>query len=98
MRYALAFLLLVLISTPALGHSWYDHECCHDKDCAEVTKIEKSGDTTFMKTKFGTFPVGPDSDHKIKKSQDEKIHLCAVPDMYAPNRYKIRCIYYPTMY
>ena len=36
----LAGIFLLLSTTVAFGHGWYDPECCHDQDCAPVTKTE----------------------------------------------------------
>ncbi len=44
---ALALFIVVAFSRPARSHSWYDADCCSDRDCEPVTAISfVAGDST----------------------------------------------------
>lgn len=74
-------------------HSWYDIDCCHDKDCAPVTSITKGPDkdTDLMMTIHGTYAIKRDGDFNRRPSKDGNFHVCA-------NQFRIICVYYPPLY
>lgn len=98
---------LFLFSSYAFAHSWYDPECCNDKDCVPVEKIEKiagvNGDYWYFIRTPGVinklFPVRvtrEDIQNKSRFSQDQKYHICG--DFYELNdkeEYHVKCIYVP---
>lgn len=68
-KYLFIFLLL---TTAALGHSWYPSECCSDSDCKPIacdllTELPNGmysyGNVTFSKD-------------QVKSSLDGKCHVC----------------------
>jgi len=80
----------------AKAHDWYDQECCHSKDCAVVTKIEKAADGELMTSVYGTFLVRTnDTTISRRPSQDNQIHICAQKFL---DKYKVICVYYPALY
>lgn len=88
---ALAVSALLLIPTSAIGHSWYDVDCCHDNDCGPATisyvaSDPKSLPVMMVSTPFGTKPVTKET--LIRRSKDGKFHACTPAYLnYA------RCIY-----
>ena len=83
------FCILSVLSTSAYGHSWYDPECCHDKDCAPI-ELEENG---WVVTKRGKAPL-PQNYRPVRPSQDNKSHACLMPTEDG-NMY-IQCLYRPT--
>lgn len=72
-----AVLFTVCVSTAANGHSWYDNECCHDRDCAEVVSMRQlPNNGVEVTTKLGTGVMIETT--KMKKSLDEKDHACII--------------------
>ena len=70
---------MVCLFLPAAGaraHSWYPADCCHDEDCAPVTKFENVGDGYFRVTiENGRSALF----HKYlpkMPSRDERMHAC----------------------
>lgn len=90
----IASIMLAALSScsayPALAHSWYDHECCHDQDCGPILRVEKVASWS----NFGGAPTDPQlpviiliTSHgrgqvtektKIKESKDSASHACVV--------------------
>lgn len=99
--FCLTFILTALIAQAAFAHSWYDPECCSDRDCAPITEPLKynSKGEILAKTKHG-YTIIP-RDHKIRPSKDEDIHVCM--NIYIPDKpldkktptFKFLCIYRP---
>lgn len=100
-------IVMVLFSTSAFAHSWYDIECCSDRDCAPASKIETLPNGVMRITvilpipysnKREKAPYTVDVDFeklpkdKIKSSKDENIHLCLSIFETPP---RILCIYLP---
>lgn len=78
-----AFALLVataLLVCPAKSHSWYDQDCCSDRDCEPVHAIsfvaadDRSLPVMVVTTSFGTKPLT--SKTKIRESKDSQMHAC----------------------
>jgi hypothetical protein len=63
-----------------LAHSWYDPDCCSDRDCEAVSAVtyvaSDPGSVPVMvvTTSFGTKPVT--SKTKIRESKDSRMHAC----------------------
>ena len=72
--------LLVALAEAALAHSWYDPDCCSDRDCEPVSAITyvasdpNSVPVMVVTTSFGTKPVT--SRTKIRESKDSRMHAC----------------------
>jgi hypothetical protein len=77
-----AFVLLsvAFLAGPALTHSWYDPDCCSDRDCEPVSAVAFVASTPgaipvmVVTTSFGTKPVT--SRTKIRESKDSRMHAC----------------------
>src|SRR5262245_42115825 len=76
----LALVIVVSLAIPARSHSWYDPECCSDRDCEPVSTVSfvasdpKSVPVMVVTTSFGTKPVTPMT--KIRQSKDSQMHAC----------------------
>ena len=89
---ALALLITFALARPARSHSWYDADCCSDRDCEPVSAVAfVAGDSNsvpvmVVTTNFGTKPVTPET--KIRESKDSRMHAC----IYLG---KLICLYLP---
>lgn len=76
----LALLIVFFLARPAKSHSWYDPDCCSDRDCEPVSTISfvasdpNSVPVMVVTTSFGTKPVTPQT--KIRESKDSRMHAC----------------------
>lgn len=101
------FLCFLSWVTPASAHSWYDEDCCNQKDCAPVIskKYDKVTKNWTMTTKHGTVTFSMKNmavSHRA--SQDQRIHVCMIADHFdiysntksenSPLMYA-RCVYWP---
>jgi len=105
-------LLVVLLASKALGHTHgtmtYDADCCSNKDCAPVTKIEYHGTYQIWHTKLFS-PIKIQNSEfngdffSVRASQDQYHHICAF-EWYGPNpdgapgkelSTRVRCVYLP---
>lgn len=82
------------------AHSWYDMECCHERDCAPVVEMKEFPEGTLMSTEHGTALVPHNLPlAKRKASRDEKYHLCQRRDPQKakvdPSGATVYCVYYP---
>lgn len=92
-----AFIIHVIVTGKAFGHSWYPADCCHEQDCAEVLSSTSSwigapGNALVppewvVTTKFGSGVVP--ADIKRRPSPDGRAHACIVAG-------KVICIFLPT--
>jgi hypothetical protein len=88
----LALVGVVALTRTARSHSWYDADCCSDRDCEPVSAVTfVASDTTsvpimVVTTSFGTKPVTPQT--KIRESKDGRMHACIYHD-------KLICLYLP---
>ena len=61
----LALLIVFFLARPAKSHSWYDPDCCSDRDCEPVSTISfvasdpSSVPVMVVTTSFGTKPLTP---------------------------------------
>lgn len=84
----------VVLATKVFAHSFYDYDCCHQRDCGPVPS------TQFRPTPSGWqwIPNGeiiPYDSHKIRKSPDGSFHRCGQNSPLDPE--KARCFYIPEM-
>jgi hypothetical protein len=88
----LALLIVVALARPARSHSWYDPDCCSDRDCEPVSAVSfVASDTNsvpvmVVTTSFGTKPVTYMT--KIRESKDSRMHACIYQG-------KLLCLYMP---
>lgn len=75
-----AFLALLVLTGPALAHSWYPFECCSEKDCFPVpvneVRIVPGGWTLHDGTMIEYAEARP--------SPDGKFHVCRRQDGTGP--------------
>ena len=77
---ALALLIVFFLARPAKSHSWYDADCCSDRDCEAVSAVTFVASTPgtvpvmVVTTSFGTKPVTPRT--KMRESKDSRMHAC----------------------
>lgn len=80
------FLLMALFNN-AQSHSWYDNDCCHERDCAPAT-VTLEGEQMVLSNQFGEAPM-PQS-MIPRASKDDKWHAC-----FTYTRKELRCVYAP---
>jgi hypothetical protein len=82
----IAGVILLVLSSAALPHSWYDAECCSDRDCAPISYAPRPlpGGSYLL----DTGEVVPRD--RVKWSRDEHYHLCRMPGTG-----HIFCLYVP---
>ena len=90
---SLAVLVYVATSWATYGHSWYDRDCCDEKDCrpsplGEVTLVP--GGYEFRLNGTGKMYFYPIGDPHLRPSQDGRFHACPIHYQEIP-----RCIYTP---
>jgi hypothetical protein len=93
-----ALLLLIMITTNALAHSWYDVDCCSGNDCSPITWMEQKGSVITFKTelfKDEVFKVDMAKlpSHHIRPSKDAKMHACVIHTLSYAEGYYVRCLY-----
>jgi hypothetical protein len=88
----------------AAAHSWYDYECCSEKDCHplkdgsvkitplgyQVDYVSRDGFRVQMLINFG--------DKRIRQSRDQHFHTCegfVYQGAETPTGRWIRCLYVP---
>jgi hypothetical protein len=101
----------LFLATPARAHSFYDPECCSDKDCAPIdSKLVRITDSGYVVT------VGPGQHpmvkhapvsfvipyHTARESPDGRYHVCITeqhvsPDGTAQFGASMLCFYRPPM-
>lgn len=65
-------LVLALLSSQAVAHSWYPYECCSDKDCEMVAaKDIKRDDTSWVLPNGERIPF-----ENARESPDAEFHWC----------------------
>lgn len=79
------------------GHSWYDGECCSEKDCRQTTlgEVERHDDGWYIAPLKLTVPFG---DSRIRHSLDPLIHICEAEGGHTnglQNPPTLRCLYIP---
>jgi hypothetical protein len=77
---ALAASIAMFPARSAYAHSWYDADCCSDRDCEPVSAVTyvasdpKSVPVMVVTTSFGTKPVTART--KVRESKDSRMHAC----------------------
>lgn len=95
-----AVVFMAFAAYPAVGHEWYDLECCSGRDCAKVepgtvTAIPGGYRITLragqhpMVTRDFDETVGWES-RKLRQSKDDRWHVCI-----GPNSQVLYCVYRP---
>lgn len=93
----LAFMVILaagfLLPRPAYPHSWYDPDCCHDKDCAPVADnvVEVTPGGFYIKDGWNVFIER--GSPKIRQSQDAHYHVCGYK---ASMMTVVYCLYVPS--
>ena len=73
----LSFVFLFSILFESRAHSWYDVQCCSEKDCAPVTDTQEDGHgNLIVSSELGTVFVP--NNFTRRPSQDEKDHICII--------------------
>lgn len=81
-------LALLLLTSTAWAHSWYDGWCCHDRDCKPVAAEEIiHNDDGTMSYRNCRFPKA-----RILPSQDGDYHVCILPNGAC------QCLYRPLFF
>lgn len=97
-NFILVVLLILISATVVFAHSFYDHECCHDRDCAPAKDVKYLDDGTIivqivLEGKLHTITYPKDFPReKIKSSKDERVHGCAFVRSNPPDPL---CLYLP---
>lgn len=74
---SLCFLFLFSIIFDVKAHSWYDSQCCSDKDCSVVLDTQEDGHGNLIVTsKHGTVFIS--KEFTRRPSQDENDHICII--------------------
>jgi hypothetical protein len=86
-----AVFVFLMTSWATYGHSWYDRDCCDDKDCrpsppGEITVVP--GGYEFRLNGTGKVHFYGIGDAHLRLSQDGKFHACVIHYSDFP-----RCIY-----
>ena len=85
MIFTWAAMVLMLLATGAMAHSWYDLSCCSDNDChpiADCSEIkEVDGGYEWQKVFFKR--------ENLKASHDNQCHVCVLNDFAG------LCLYMP---
>ena len=67
-------LMLVFLSSPALAHSFYDYDCCSDRDCHPVNSDD------LVEVEDGCWKYLPTGakfcGKQVRPSQDKHWHVC----------------------
>ena len=100
MKFMVVVLGIIVFSTTALAHSWYETSCCSGNDCAEVIEAQKLPDgNTLVTTKHGQGIVNPKTDKRPSKDAVDHACLVTMPssmvDPAKPNLKYVRCYYIP---
>lgn len=104
MRYVYFVLvaMLVLATAPTLwAHThagpegavtWYPYDCCHDRDCRPVIRVQEAPHGLWLTTDEGvTVLIGPKDQRR--PSRDARWHICIRPDIEV--QMKVVCIFEP---
>lgn len=85
---ALSLMALVAgMFAAAWGHSWYDPDCCSDRDCAVAEVLEVDG-RIVLRNQYGMAPLPPTLIPRT--SRDENWHAC-----FDYTKTNLRCVYAP---
>ena len=93
---------LCVLPLPATSHthaspdgttvSWYPPECCHDRDCRPVVRVQIVTAGMWMTTDDGqTVLIGPQEERR--RSRDMRWHVCLAKDLH--NNLIVQCLFEP---
>lgn len=99
-------LILMLLASPVMGHSFYDPECCSDKDCAPVDQsfFQPKAEGWLVTIPEGGHPYAGSGvqafymydDPRIRISEDGDFHACIIPALpESSSTPYLACIYIP---
>ncbi|RTL65635.1 MAG: hypothetical protein EKK41_19825 [Hyphomicrobiales bacterium] len=71
---------------------WYPSDCCHDRDCRPVTRIETKFNMLWMTTSDG-LTISVDPHQSRRPSRDNRWHLCVTSD--DTDTPFVRCVFEP---
>lgn len=94
--WCIAALFLVVVMSAAYSHEWYDKDCCDDKDCTRVERMEfkPNGDTVVYTKMFKPITLSQqwwglaaqqnayNGKPRLRPSKDSDYHICAVQFKY----------------
>lgn len=96
-------LALVLLTSPAMAHSWYDRSCCGGRDCAPIpgSAVNVTDDGYEIHLEKGDHPLVkgpifftiPHGDPRIQGSPDGRYHGCVIPS--SDGRQNFLCFFVP---
>lgn len=96
MRLAMMMLVLVGLIEPLQAHSWYDHECCSDRDCHPLADgdVMVRIDGYYIQSLGWLIPYGSAI---IRFSADEHYHVCEMIVYHSTQgaMKQPRCFYIP---
>lgn len=114
MRWFLAYVLVCLLAAiwvvdqKAYAHEWYDRDCCDDKDCTPVKKMEfrDNGDTILYTDMFAPITIRQTwwaqaakstNRRPLRPSMDSGWHVCAIQFRDSDEKpiHFVRCLYTP---
>lgn len=79
---------LLLLSSAASAHEWYEQSCCSDSDCAPVSDgIVEDGKEGVIVKNFGILSY---TDPRLRWSRDNQDHLCVSKTIWGS---KLLCVY-----
>lgn len=79
--------MMVLVSSVAHGHSWYDSDCCGGNDCEPVKVMTDNGGNYAILKNGNKWYI--DQPRTIRPSQDDNYHVCIHQGI-------VWCLYVPT--
>jgi hypothetical protein len=92
--FVILVLAILLLSTPAWAHDWYDNSCCHNKDCYPLPegysyyeKPDGNYYAVWRSALTGNIIRGVVSKYNVHDTQDHREHGCEMLDD------KPRCLY-----
>jgi hypothetical protein len=81
----------LMASQPSHGHSWYDADCCNDKDCEPM-------EADYLPVENGQYLL-PNGEkvavNNVRPSLDGRYHWCRIRDLIRPQG-KLSCLYVPS--
>lgn len=105
MKTLLLTALLCLVGFQAVAHSWYDYDCCSDRDCQAISADRvtitdegyrvtlEDGDHLMVSGTFSGMILHGDED--IRPSQDGQYHACVSAPAMGSGIQMLLCLYAP---
>lgn len=87
----IALLSFLYYVSNAPAHSWYDAECCNDKDCEPM-------EADYLPVENGQYLL-PNGErvaiNNVRPSLDGRYHWCRIQTLIRP-QHKLACLYVPS--